>query len=178
MNFTDPALSEILSDPLWVEFEDADQSEINKSKKAGRREDLNGKLIMSARGTVWIVMDGVARGYRKEPLFARVHGWSRKKHWCGIGPDLSCRWVNVKTSFIKIPDIDISLYVEEGPPIAYNATLIRNVRGTIFFYEDNLRRGIPSPSIMDKYQFNWKTAKSNLYIDDVIHAIPSGPNIE
>jgi hypothetical protein len=51
--------------------------------------------------------------------------------------------------------------------------MISNRAGTVLFFENNTVRGVPSPAVMEKYHFNWETAKANCYANDVIARLQS-----
>ena len=131
---------------------------------------------MNPDGTVWVVLDGIARGYVSGELFDRVHGWRRRKLYCG-GPlgHQSCSWGWADTVFHHIPTISV---IQEGAPMSLDSTMISNHAGTVFLFENNTIRGIPSAAVMDKYQFNWSTAGHNVYNDDVIMRLQSGAIIQ
>ncbi len=133
----------------------------------------NGRLLMNSAGTVWVVIDGVARGYTNEPLFSRVHGWRRQIEVCapthhGAGHRCTAVWTN--TVFFHIDDISV---IQEGPVMSQDATIISNPSGTMFLFENNTVRGIPSADVMNKYQFNWQTGQGNVYADEAIMHIRS-----
>ncbi|MCY2978278.1 MAG: hypothetical protein NTU79_06385 [Planctomycetota bacterium] len=165
---------EYTQNALYARFIDVPESEFEAGSQP--LPDWNGRLLMNPAGTVWVVIDGVARGYVNEPLFARVHGWRRQKQFCGgpLGHE-SCSWNWVNTVFHRIPSISV---IQEGAPISTDATIISNPAGTMFFFENNTIRGIPAAHIMEKYQFNWDTGKSNRYSDDVIVRLQSVGIIE
>lgn len=138
----------------------------------------NGKLLMNPAGTVWVVIDGLARGYTNEPLFSRVHGWRRQVQECypthhGAGHRCGPVWTN--TVFTRISDIAV---IQQGPVMAQDATIISNSAGSMFLFENNTIRGIPSGAVMDKYQFNWDTGKGNVYGNDTIARLHSVGVIE
>lgn len=175
-----PAIAgEYLKNSLYARVIEAASADLNTDSSTSAPQpipDWNGRLLMNPAGTVWVVIDGVARGYVNEPLFARVHGWRRKKKFCG-GPigHQTCSWNWVNTVFHRIPSISV---IQEGPPIAGDATIISNPAGTMFFFENNTIRGIPAAAIFDKYQFNWETGKANRYSDEVIARLQSVGIIE
>jgi hypothetical protein len=159
--------------PLYVELID-----VAEVRSHGQPPDAswNGRLIMNPNGTVWVVMDGVARGYRSAELFDRVHGWSSLERECHFGPGGQiCFDGRRPRRFHKIPCIDVNGVIQEGPPISYDSTIVCNRAGTMFFFEDNSLRGIPSPAVMEKYHFNWDTGKRNCYSDEIINRLrPAG----
>ena len=162
--------TEFMNNSLYVEIVDVPADELD-----GGGEPIpawNGRLLMNPAGTVWVVLDGIARGYRNADLLDRVHGWRRKKLRCA-GPlgQQTCSRVWTNTVFHRISTISV---IKVGPPIALDATMISNRAGTVFFFENNRIRGIPSPDVMEKYQFNWGTSKKNRYSDDVIMRLDTG----
>lgn len=164
-----PAIAgEYTKNLLYTRFIDTSESELKSANQPN--EEWNGRLLMNPAGTIWVVMDGVARGYENAGLFDRVHGYRRRTRACGGPLGTPCDWVWRPAVFHRIPSISV---IKEGNLISPDATIISNPAGTMFFFENNKIRGVPSAGIMEKYQFNWETGKANVYDDEVIMRLES-----
>jgi hypothetical protein len=140
---------------------------------APQRPELNGKLLINPAGTIWQVIDGVARGFVSEELFLRLHYWSRSYTIgdCGNLTHAGLCTHNVQTvSLMEVPNVPA--YIEEHAPFDASIRLISNPAGTVCLYESNTKRLVYPAATMDKYQFDW--AKVLVLENTVFDAIPTG----
>ncbi len=145
---------------------------------APKRPELNGKLLHNPAGTIWQVIDGVARGFVSEDLFLRLHSWTRDYTVgsCGSAwPPRAgiCAHIHQAVALMEVPNVPA--FIEEQGPFDASVRLISNAAGTVCLYESNTKRLVPNPETMDKYQFDW--SKVMVLAEAVFDAIPPGPAV-
>lgn len=117
---------------------------------ASVRPDLNGYLVKKpGHNPVFLVIDGVRRGYTSYEKFRRVHR-----------PDARI-----------IEDIDIG-DIDEARAFADDLQLIRNPAGTVFLLEGGEKRGFTSQAVFNLYQCDW--GKIADLSEGIVNAIPTG----
>jgi hypothetical protein len=107
------------------------------------RPTLNGTLLINPAGTIWIVIDGVARGYSSPAIFDQVHF-----RWYVDLPGPTFRPV-------RMTHIETIAFIPVGTNWHNDLKLVRNSRGTVALFDAQILYGIPSPAVMNYYQYEW-----------------------
>ena len=162
-----------LNDPLSATIESMPPS--SHEFESGRQTGHNGRLLINAAGTIWLVDNGYARGYVREELFTRIHYWRITRRECYLGT--GCSDVTRPVNLYRIVNHPSELGIEEHAPYSDNIRLIRNPEtGETFHYENNLKRWIPGMNVFHLYQFDWDDVQN--YTPAVINGIPRGDDIQ
>jgi hypothetical protein len=128
------------------------------------RPELNGHLLMNERGTVWLVVGGVAWGYASDDVFRRIH--FREVGGCDRN---GCCWKRpVFTPIVDIGFITNSV-MDSG------VTVRADSRGTVWLIFYGQRFGFTSQNAFDDYQCDY--GKIGGITDTELGSIPNPFNL-
>lgn len=132
-----------------------------------RRPTLNGALLINPSGTVWLVVNGQARGYLTWDLLMRLHdnypkfpnfspghvSWVEKRVF-GITPPPP--YPDIKKFFTRVMSID---FIEEASPWSESVRLVwaEGQPQAIYNFEGGrgVLYGMPSGIVRDVHKLSW-----------------------
>ena len=141
------------------------------------RPEFNGTLLHNPAGTLWLVINGEARGYTSGILFERLHDWSWRDRFTVDGYISASGWLNHTLKWTDIADIR---FIKEGAPWSDSLRYVRNSAGTEAIFDDGVLYGVPSARVRARYQLRQTKALQipdeewNSYPMPVILVMPDG----
>jgi hypothetical protein len=149
----------------WIEFTDSSEFEAAQGQ---RLKHLNGTLLHNAAGTIWLVVNGEARGFTSAALLERLHDW----YWVGPiyldngGIAGTGRWPHA-LKWTEIADIR---FIKEGSPWTESLRYVHNSAGTEAIYDNGILYGVPSVRVRQRYQL--RETKAIMITDEEWNSYP------
>lgn len=114
--------------------------------EATRHPELNSALLLLPAGTVFLVIDGIAYGYRSDTTYRRIH-YRCYSYWTRGNPRAHVR---VCPRFYTVPNVN---FIQTD--IMDDACRLRHRNGTVFLIRSGFYHPIASPGAFKNYQFDW-----------------------
>jgi len=142
------------------------------------RPTLNGSLLINSAGTVWLVVNGVARGYVSCDLLARVHEpytsfpsfqptvepWLQRRI---MGQRPQVHPADIKHYFTHIQSID---FITESAPWSESVRIVWAVDRPLAIYNWENGQGVlyklPSALVRDEHKLRGATSNGRLTVEE------------